>query len=225
MRIPENAKELISDYMYYLQQSTETDLDAAKALETITVVSKDDDIMFHVIGITTDPNTNGVIFDLKSNEPFAENHDGIAGSSLQYKYCTISGNEFDERFMLLSEYQHRLLNHMIAEMNTEIFKFLHPYFITTKQDWSFELSCKGAIISIKFWGYGAYKYEKLVIRIEKINKVHIQLYGNGQNESITIFDYDDTAITMDPVPYGPLTEEIMIKLCDKVEEVMRRNLK
>ena len=225
MRIPENAKELISDYMYYLKESTETETDAAKALETITVVSKDDDTMFHVVGVNTDLITNGVIFDLKSNTPFAENHDGIAGSSLQYKHCTISGDEFDERFILFSEYQHRLLNLMIAEMDTEIFKFFHPYFITAKQDWSFDLSCKGAIISIKFWGYGAYRYEKLVIRIGNINKASITLYGDGQNESVTVFDYDDTAITIDPVPYGPFTEDDMVKLCNTVEEIMRRNLK
>ena len=111
-------------------------------------------------------------------------------------------------------------------MNKEIFKFLQPYFIASEQDWTFELSLKGAIMSIKFWGYGAYKYEKLVIRIMQLNKVQITLYGAGDNESTIIFDYYNTAIiTKEPVQYGPLTEEDMTKLCNKVEEIMKKNLK
>ena len=142
-----------------------------------------------------------------------------------YDYCEISESEFDEKFYTYEDWEHGLLNLTIAEMNKEIFKFLHPYFIASEQDWTFELSCKGSIMSVKFWGYGTYKYDKLVIRIDKINKVQIKLYGAGQNESTVIFDYDNTAITMDPVQYGPLTEDVMIKLCDKVEEVMKKNLK
>ena len=223
MKIPENVKTLISNYMTYLQQSTESEKDAIKALEPITVINRTDDMSFHVIGVTTDPNTNGVIIDLKSNVPFADSQDGVV-SSIQYKYCTIGGNEFDEHFMLFSEWQHGLYNLTVAEMNTEIFKFLHPYFITSEKDWTFELSCRGAIMNIKFWGIEGYRYEKLVIRIGKINKADITLYGKGHDESVTVFDYDDTAITMDPVQYGPLTNEDMIKLCEKVEEVMRRNM-
>lgn len=221
MKIPENVKTLISNYMQYLQ-TTESEKDAIKALEPITVINKNDDITFHVIGVTTDPNTNGVIINLKSNVPFAESDDGVAVSSIQYKYCTIGGNEFDERFMLYADWQHGLYNLTVAEMNTKIFKFLHPYFIASEKDWSFELSHKGAEMSIKFWGHEGYKYEKLVIRIWKINKADITLYGDGYTTKI--FDYDDTAITMNPVQYGPLTKADMIKLFDKVEEVMRRNM-
>ena len=223
MKIPENVKTLIINYMNYLQQSTESEKDAIKALEPITVINKNDDISFHVIGVTTDPNTNGVIIDLKSNVPYADSQDGVV-SSIQYKYCTIGGNEFDERFMLYADWQHGIYNLTVAEMNMELFKVLHPYFITSEKDWSFELSHKGAMMSIKFWGHEGYKYEKLVIRIWKINKADITLYGDGHNESVTVFDYDDTAITMNPVQYGPLTKEVMIKLCEKVEEVMRRNM-
>ena len=223
MKIPENVKTLINNYMQYLQQSTESEKDAIKALEPITVINKNDDISFHVIGVTTDPNTNGVIIDLKSNVPYADSQDGVI-SSIQYKYCTISGNEFDERFMLFSDWQHGLYNLTVAEMNTEIFKFLHPYFIASENDWTFELSHKGAVMSIKFWGHEGYKYEKLVIRIWKINKADITLHGEGQHGSVTVFDYDDTAITMDHVQYGSLTQDDMIKLFDKVEEVMRRNM-
>ena len=67
----------------------------------------------------------------------------------------------------------------------------------------------------------------MVIRIGGINKADITLYGRGHKdsyESITVFDYDDTAVTMDPVQYGPLTQDDMIKLFEKVENIMRRNL-
>lgn len=227
MKLSENVKNLIRNYMTYLQSSTESEKDASKALEPITVVSRNDDVMFHVIGITSDPNTNGVILDLKSTEPFVNKPDGTEGSSPQYKYCTISGNEFDERFLLLSDWQHGLLNLTVAEMNREIFNFLHPYFITAEQDWDFELSCRGAIMRLKFWGCGSsYKHENLVIYVDNINKAHIELYGDSStNGSIRIFEYDDTAVTMNPVPYGTLTEEDMVELCDKVESIMRRNLK
>ena len=144
---------------------------------------------------------------------------------MEYDYCDISESEFDEKFLTYEDWQHGLLNLTVAEMNKEIFKFLHPYFITANQDWTFELSCRGAIMSLKFYGYGAYKYDKLVIRVDKINKASITLYGDGHNESITVFDYDDAPVVMDPVPYGALTEEDMMKLCNKVEEIMRRNLK
>lgn len=222
MKIPENVKELISNYITYLQQSTESEKDVIKALEPITVVNRTDDMMFHVIGITTDPNTNGVIVDLKSNEPFAESDDGVTVSSIQYKYCTIGGNEFDERFMLLSDWKRGIFNLTVAEMNKEILKFLYPYFISSKNDCSFELSCRGTIMSIKFCGPKGYRYEKLVIRIGEINKANITLYGDG--ESITVFDYDGTDITSAPVQYGPLTKVDMIKLCDKVKKVMRRTM-
>ena len=223
MKIPENVKELIRNYIYYLQQSTESETDAIKALEPITVVNKIDDMTFHVIGVTTDPSTNGVIIDLKSNVPFADSQDGVV-SSIQYKYCTVSGNEFDEQFMLFSDWQHGIYNLTVAEMNTEVFKFLHPYFISAEKDWSFELSCRGAIMNIKFWGHEGYKYEKLAIRIGKIDKADITLYGNGHNDSFKIFEYDGALITMDPVQYGPLTKEVMKQLCDKVEKIMRRNM-
>ena len=145
---------------------------------------------------------------------------------MEYDYCEISESEFDEKFLTYEDWQHGLLNLIIAEMNKEIFKFLHPYFITSEHDWTFEISCNGSIMSIKFWGYGAYKYEKLVIRIMQLNKVQITLYGAGDNGSTVIFDYYNTAIiTKEPVQYGPLTEEDMEKLCNKVEEVMKKNLK
>ena len=226
MKIPENVKELISNYMAYLQESTESEKDAIKAMEPITVVRRIDDIMFHVIGVTTDPNTNGAIIDLKSNVPFVESHDGVTAERIQYKYCTVSGNEFDEHFMLFSDWQQGLFNLMVAEMNKEIFKFLHPYFISSEKDWSFEIDHKGSVMSIIFRGYGSYKCEKLVIRLWKINKADITLYRDGRDGYIcnTVFDYDDTAVTMDPIQCGPLTNKDMIKLCEKVEEIMRRNM-
>jgi hypothetical protein len=222
MKIPENVKTLISKYMTYLQQSTETETDAIKALEPITVVNRTDDMTFHVIGVTTDPSTNGVIIDLASNVPFADSQDGVV-SSIRYKYCTVIGNEFDEQFMLFSDWQHGIYNLTVEEIINEIFKFLHPYFITSEQEWSFELSHKGAVMSIKFGGLEGYRYEKMVIRIWTTDKADITLYGRGSVSSVKIFEYDGALITMDPVQYGPLTKEVMKQLCDKVEKIMRRN--
>lgn len=225
MKTSEKAWQLINKYFRYLSSSTESEEDAASSLELISVVRRSDDAVYRMTGLTTDTQSGEKIFHFISLNPIMKQHNGIAGCSMEYDYCDISESEFDEKFLTYEDWQHGLLNLTIAEMNKEIFKFLHPYFITANQDWTFEISCKGAIMSIKFWGYGAYKYEKLVIRIMQLNKVQITLYGDGHNESITVFDYDDTAVVMDPVPYGALTEEDMVKLCGKVTEVMRRNLK
>ena len=226
MKTSENVRSLINNYFRYLSSSTESEKDSTSALESITVVRRIDDKKYKMIGITTDTQSGERIFMFKSHSPLMKEHEGIGGCSLEYDYCEINEYEFDEKFLTYDAWQHGLLTLTIAEMNAEIFKFLHPYFITANQDWTFELSCRGAIMSLKFYGYGAYKYDKLVIRVDKINRASITLYGDGHNESITIFDYDDTAVTMDPVPsYGVFTEEDMVKLCDKVEEVMRRNLK
>lgn len=223
MKTSEKVWQLINKYFRYLSVDDESEGDVASALELISVVRRSDDAVYRMIGITVGMQSEEKIFHFISLNPIIKNHNGIAGSSLEYDYCEISESEFDEKFCTYEDWQHGLLNLTIAEMNKEIFKFLHPYFITAKQDWTFELSCKGSIMSIKFWGYGAYKYEKLVIRIDKINKVQIKLYGDGHNESITVFDYDNGVTTINPVSYGTLTEEDMKKLCNKVAEVMKRN--
>ena len=225
MKTSEKAWQLINKYFRYLSSSTESEEDGPSSFELISVIQRSDDAIYRMTGITTDTQSGEKIFHFISLNPIMKQHNGIAGCSMEYDYCDISESEFDEKFLTYEDWEHGLLNLTIAEMNKEIFKFLHPYFITAKQDWTFELSCKGSIMSIKFWGYGAYKYEKLVIRIDKINKVQIKLYGDGHNESITVFDYDNRVTTINPVPYGTLTEEDMMKLCNKVEEIMRRNLK
>lgn len=225
MKTSEKVWQLINKYFRYLSLSDESDEDAASAMELISVIRRSDDAVYRMTGITTDTQSGEKIFHFISLNPIMKQHDGIAGCSMEYDYCDISESEFDEKFLTYEDWQHGLLNLTIAEMNKEIFKFLHPYFIASEQDWTFEISCRGAIMSLKFYGYGSYKYDKLVIRVDKINKASITLYGDGHNESITVFDYDDTAVVMDPVPYGALTEEDMMKLCNKVEEIMRRNLK
>ena len=226
MKTSEKAWELINKYFRYLSSSTESENDGPSSLELISVVRRSDDAVYRMTGITSDTQSGEKIFHFISLNPIVKNYDGIGGSSMGYDYCEISESEFDEKFLTYEDWQHGLLNLTIAEMNKEIFKFLQPYFIASEQDWTFELSLKGAIMSIKFWGYGAYKYEKLVIRIMQLNKVQITLYGAGDNESTIIFDYYNTAIiTKEPVQYGPLTEEDMTKLCNKVEEIMKKNLK
>lgn len=223
MKTSEKAWQLINKYFRYLSSSTESENDAPSALELISVVRRSDDAVYRMTGITSDTQSGENIFHFISLNPIMKKHDGIAGCSMEYDYCEISESEFDEKFLTYEDWQHGLLNLTIAEMNKEIFKFLHPYFIASEQDWTFELSLKGAKMSLKFWGWNNPKCDKLVICVEKINKAHITLYRAGYDGSIKIFDYDNTHITMDPVQYGPLTEEVMIKLCDKVEEVMRRN--
>ena len=226
MKTSEKAWELINKYFRYLSSSTESENDGPSSLELISVIRRSDDAVYRMTGITSDTQSGEKIFHFISLNPIVKNYDGIGGSSMGYDYCEISESEFDEKFLTYEDWQYGLLNLTIAEMNKEIFKFFHPYFISSEQDWTFEISCKGAIMSIKFWGYGAYKYEKLVIRIMQLNKVQITLYGAGDNESTIIFDYYNTAIiTKEPVQYGPLTEEDMTKLCNKVEEVMKKNLK
>lgn len=221
MKTSEKAWQLINKYFRYLAASTDSEIDAATAMELISVVRRSDDAVYQMIGITSDIQSGEKIFQFKSLNPIIKNHNGIAGCSMEYDYCEINESEFDEKFLTYEDWQHGLLNLTIAEMNKEIFKFLHPYFIAYEQDWTFELSCQGSKMSLKFWGYDNPKCDKLVIYVEKINKARITLYGH--DESIKIFDYDNTHITMDPVQFGPLTKEVMIKLCDKVEEVMRRN--
>ena len=223
MKTSEKVWSLINKYFRYLSSYTESEEDAASALESISVVRRSDDAVYRMFGIAVGMQSEEKILKFISLNPIMKKHDGIAGCSMEYDYCDISESEFDEKFLTYEDWQHGLLNLTIAEMNKEIFKFLHPYFIASEQDWTFELSCKGSIMSIKFWGYGAYKYEKLVILIDKINKVQIKLYGARDNESITIFEYDNKVTVINPVPYGIFTEEDMVKLCGKVTEVMRRN--
>ena len=226
MKTSEKAWQLINKYFRYLSSSTESENDGPSSLELISVIRRSDDAVYRMTGITSDTQTGEKIFHFISLNPIMKNYDGITGSSMGYDYCEIGESEFDEKFLTYEDWQHGLLNLTIAEMNKEIFKFLHPYFISSEQDWTFEISCNGSIMSIKFWGYGAYKYEKLAIYVDQLNKAHITLYGAGDNGSTVIFDYYNTAIiTKEPVQYGPLTEEDMTKLCDKVEEVMKKNLK
>lgn len=224
MKTSEKAWELINKYFRYLASSTDSEIDAASAMELISVIRRSDDAVYRMTGITSDTQSGEKIFHFISLNPIIKNHNGIAGCSMEYDYCDISESEFDEKFLTYEDWQHGLLNLTIAEMNKEIFKFLQPYFITAHA-WSFELSCNGSRMKLKFWGYDNPKCDKLVIYVEKINKASITLYRAGHDESITVFDYDDTAVTMDPVSYGTLGEEDMVKLCNKVEEVMRRNLK
>ena len=223
MKTSEKAWELINKYFRYLSSSTESKEDAASSLELISVIRRSDDAVYRMTGITSDTQSGEKIFHFISLNPIVKNYDGIGGSSMGYDYCEISESEFDEKFLTYEDWQHGLLNLTIAEMNKEIFKFLQPYFIASEQDWTFELSLKGARMSLKFWGWNNPKCDKLVICVEKLNKAHITLYRAGYDESITIFDYDNDTVTVNPVPYGTLTEEDMVKLCGKVTEVMRRN--
>lgn len=225
MKTSEKAWQLINKYFRYLSSSTESEEDAASSLELISVVRRSDDAVYRMTGITSDTQSGEKIFHFISLNPIVKNYDGIGGSSMGYDYCEISESEFDEKFLTYEDWQHGLLNLTIAEMNKEIFKFLHPYFIASEQDWTFASSLKGARMSLKFWGWNNPKCDKLVICVEKLNKAHITLYRAGYDESITIFDYDNDTVTVNPVPYGPLTEEYMTILCDKVEEVMKKNLK
>lgn len=224
MKTSEKAWQLINKYFRYLS-STEDDTDANTALQLISVIRRSDDAVYRMTGITSDTQSGEKIFHFISLNPIIKNHNGIAGCSMEYDYCDISESEFDEKFLTYEDWQHGLLNLTIAEMNKEIFKFLHPYFIASEQDWVFELSLKGTRMSIKFWGYGNPKCDKLVIYVDKINKAHITLYRAGHDESITIFEYDNDVTTINPVPYGTLTKEDMTKLCNKVEEVMKWNPK
>lgn len=224
MKTSENVQTLINNYFEYLSSSTESEEDAATAMESISVVRRGgDDVIYQMIGITSDIHSEERILKFKSLNPIMKNHDGIAGSSVEYDYCEISESDFDEEFLTYKDWQQGLLNLIVTIMNRDIFKFLQLYFIISKQNWSFQLSCNGARMSLQFWGYGAYKYEKLEIYVEKINKASITLYGNGDNESITILDYDNDIVTINPTSYGSLGEEDMEKLCNKVAEVMRIN--
>lgn len=219
----ENVQTLINNYFEYLSPSTESEGDATSAMESISVVRKSDDAIYQMIGITSDVQSEEKILKFKSLNPIMKQYNGIAGSSMEYDYCDISESDFDEKFYTYEEWQHVLLKIIVTEMNKEIFKFLQPYFIISKQNWSFQLSCNGTRMGLQFWGYGAYKYEKLEIYVEKINKAHITLYGNGDNKSITILDYDNDIVTINPASYGSLGEADMEKLCNKVAKIMRTN--
>lgn len=223
MKTSEKVWQLINKYFRYLSVDDESEGDAASALELISVVRRSDDAVYQMIGIAVGIQSEEKILKFKSRNPIMKNHDGIAGCSMEYDYCDISESEFDEKFLTYEDWQHGLLNLTIAEMNKEIFKFLHPYLIASEQDWTFELSLKGSKMSLKFWGWNNPKCDKLVICVEKINKVHITLYRAGYDGSTTIFEYDNKVTVINPVPYGIFTEEDMEKLCNKVEEVMRRN--
>ena len=223
MKTSENVQTLINNYFGYLSTSAESENYAASELELISVVRKDDDTVYQMIGITSDVQSEEKILKFKSLNPIMKEHDGIAGCSMEYDYCDISESDFDEKFLTYKDWQQGLLNLIVVIMNRDIFKFLQPYFIISEQNWSFQLSCNGTRMGLQFWGYGAYVYEQLEIYVEKINKAHITLYGNGDNKSITILDYDNDTVTINPVSYGSLGEEDMKKLCDKVVEVMRIN--
>lgn len=223
MKTSENVQTLINNYFEYLSPSTESEGDAATALESISVVRRSDDAIYQMIGIAVGMQSEEKILKFKSLNPIMKNHDGITGCSMEYDCCEINESEFDEKFYTYEAWERGLLKITVTEMNKEIFKFLQPYFIISKQNWSFQLSCNGTRMGLQFWGYGAYKYEQLEIYVEKINKAHITLYGNGDTESITILDYDNGTVTINPASYGTLGKADMKKLCDKVAEVMRIN--
>lgn len=223
MKTSEKVWQLINKYFRYLSSSNESERDAATALKSISVVRRSDDAIYEMIGIALGIQSEEKILKFKSLNPIMKEHDGIAGCSMEYDYCEIYESDFDEKFSTYEDWERGLLNLTIAEMNKEIFKFIHPYLIASKQDWTFELSCNGSKMSLKFWGYDISKYDKLVIYVDKINKAHITLYGDGHNKSITILDYDNDTVTINPTSYGTLGDEDMEKLCNKVEEVMRRN--
>lgn len=222
MKTSENVQTLINNYFEYLSPSTESEKDAATALESISVVRRSDDAIYQMIGITSGMQSEERILKFKSRNPIMKQYDGIAGCSMEYDYCEINESEFDEKFYTYEAWERGLLKITVTEMNKEIFKFLQPYFIIAHA-WSFELSCNGSRMKMKFWGYDNPKCDKLVIYVEKINKAGITLYRAGYDESIKIFDYDNGITTIDPVSYGTLTEEDMRKLCNKVKEVMKRN--
>ena len=223
MKTSEKVWQLINKYFRYLSLSDESEEDVASAMELISVVRRSDDAVYEMIGIAVGIQSEEKILKFKSRNPIIKNYDGIAGSSMEYDYCEITESEFDEKFLTYEDWQHGLLNLTIAEMNEEIFKFLQPYFIASEQDWTFELSLKGAKMSLKFWGWNNPKCDKLVICVEKLNMARITLYRAGYDGSTTIFEYDNKVTVINPVPYGIFTEEDMVKLCGKVTKVMRRN--
>lgn len=220
MKTSESIRTLINNYFEYLSLDDESEKDAASALKSISVVRKSDDAVYQMIGITFGMQSEEIIFKFKSLNPIMKNHDGIAGSSMEYDYCEINESDFDEEFSTYEDWEQGLLNLIIAIMNRDIFKFLQYYFIIAEHDWSFDLSCKGARMRLKFYSYDTSKCDKLVIYVEKINKACITLYGAGHDEPVTILDYDNGVTTINPVPYGTLTEADMEKLCNKVAAVM-----
>jgi hypothetical protein len=178
-----------------------------------------------MIGITSDIQSEERILKFKSLNPIMKNHDDIAGCSMEYDYCEIDESEFYREFSTYEDWQCGLLNLTVAIMNRDIFKFLQYYFIIAEQNWAFELACNGTQMRLKFWGNDNPRCDKLVIYVEKINKAHITLYRAGYDESTIIFDYDDTTVTINPTSFGSLGEEDMLKLCNKVEEIMNNNPK
>lgn len=224
MKTSESVQTLINNYCEYLSSSTESEKDTATAMESISVVRRGgDDVIYQMIGITSDTHSEERILKFKSRNPIMKNHDGIADSSMEYDYCDISESDFDEEFLTYGDWQQGLLNLIVVIMNRDIFKFLQPYFIISEHNWAFELACNGTQMRLKFWGHDNPRCDKLVICVEKINKAHITLYRAGYDESITIFDYDNDTVTINPASCGSLGEEDMKKLCNKVVEVMRIN--
>lgn len=217
MNLSESVKTLIDDYAYYLKYNDEAEKNPNAALKSITVVERNTNEFYHVIGIEHFCQTNVVTINLESNKP----HDKSAD-----RYTSVNGDKFDDRFQLLIEYEKGLLNITVAEMNSEIFKFMHPYFIAYKGDWDFELSAKGCRIHIKFCEIypDIDRYDKLVINIHTINDVTIKLYGRNGSTSVDVFKYISGDVTIDPAAtYGPLGLDDMDALCDKVESIIRRN--
>lgn len=217
-KISENVKTLIEDYAFYLKHNDDVEKNPMTALKTITVVDRNTNEFYHVIGIEHFCRSNVITINLETNKT---NDDPAE------RYTSVNADEFDERFQLLVDYEKGLLNITIAEMNSEIFKFMHPYFITYKGDWSFELSGKGSRICIKFWEIypDADRYDKLVINIHTINDATITLYGRNGSKSVDVFKYKNGGTTIDPVFYGPLKVDDIQALCNKVEEIIRRNEK
>ena len=217
MKLSENVKTLIEDYAYYLKHNDDAEKNRDDALKTITVVERNSDVFYHVIGIEHFCQSGVITINLETNKP----HDDPAE-----RYVSVNEEEFDVRFQLLANYEKGLLNITIAEMNSEIFKFMHPYFITYKGDWSFELSGKGSKIRIKFWEIypDTDRYDCLVIRISTVNDASIKLYGNNGRESVDVFKYRSGDVTIDPAAfYGPVSVDDVHSLCNKVESIMRRN--
>lgn len=217
MKLSESVKTLIEDYAYYLKHNDDAEKNPDAAMKTITVVERNTNEFYHVIGIEHFCRSNVVTINLESNKP----HDDPAD-----RYASINGDEFDDRFQLLVEYEKGLMNITVAEMNSEIFKFMHSYFIAYKGDWDFELSAKGCRINIKFCeNYPDIdRYDKLVINIHTINDVSIKLYGLNGFTNVDVFKYNSGSVTIDPAAtYGPLGIDDMDALCDKVESIIRRN--
>lgn len=228
MNLSESVKKLIKNFITYVGDPSGVERSPEAALKWITVVSRDTDVMYHVTGIYYNHATGTRTICLMSNNPIVQdekvtiNKTPTAGVS--YAYDDVTTEEFDKKYMLYADWAEGLLNLTVAEINSEIFRFLQGHLIPFENDWSFELNQRGRIMSLICWPKG--KYSKLVIYVNSIDDVEIRLYGEGSdNPTVGVFSYNNGKVDTNPVAYGPLDIGSMSKLCSLIEGIIRRNEK